>query len=82
LCDSQDVLHALQEKLDIRCIEHFGLVLHNIRSPLSAKMVILSNTEKVKQVSDLSSISSLYYYLFSKDFVIFNFYNAQLYCHL
>lgn len=47
----QDVLLALQEKLDIRCIEHFGLVIHNVKTPLSAKMTVLSPNELIRNVS-------------------------------
>ncbi|XP_067949504.1 FERM and PDZ domain-containing protein 4-like [Watersipora subatra] len=48
----KDVLNALQEKLDIRSIEHFGLVIHNTRSPLSTKMSILSPQQKIQQVAE------------------------------
>ncbi|XP_064636403.1 uncharacterized protein LOC135493223 isoform X2 [Lineus longissimus] len=47
----KDVLYSLQEKLSIVCIEHFALVLQDMRSPSHGKMNILKEDETLSEIA-------------------------------
>ena len=53
----QDVLDSLQEKLNITCIEHFTLVLQNMKSPTQYKMNLLHEHESLAEVRNNSSLA-------------------------
>ena len=46
----QDVLNSLQEKLSIMAIDHFALVLQNMKSPSHGKMTLLQEHESLAEV--------------------------------
>ncbi|CAE1296643.1 FERM and PDZ domain-containing protein 4,FERM and PDZ domain-containing protein 1 [Acanthosepion pharaonis] len=47
----KDVLNSLQEKLSIRSIQHFALVLYNMRSPIPGKLAILREDETIAEIA-------------------------------
>ena len=47
----QDVLNALQEKLGIRMMEHFALVLQNMKGVSQGKMSLIHEHESLAEVS-------------------------------
>lgn len=48
----QDVMNALQEKLNITCVEHFALVLLNMKSPCQKTYSLLQETDSLAEVGD------------------------------
>lgn len=55
VCSLQDVILTLQEKLSIKCIEHFSLVLEQRTEGSGSKLLLLHEQEMLSQVEDLSS---------------------------
>ncbi|XP_072040671.1 uncharacterized protein [Amphiura filiformis] len=47
----KDVLHNIQEKLGIKCMEYFSLGVHDIRSPTNQQLTILQDDELVRQTA-------------------------------
>lgn len=46
----QDVVNSLQEKLNLKCVQHFNLVLHNMKSHMPGRMTLLQEHETVAEV--------------------------------
>ena len=46
----QDVVNSLQEKLNLKCVQHFNLVLHNMKSHMPGRMTLLQEHETVSEV--------------------------------
>ena len=46
----QDVVNSLQEKLNLKCVQHFNLVLHNVKSHMPGRMTLLQEHETVAEV--------------------------------
>lgn len=59
LCLLQDVILTLQEKLSIKCIEHFSLVLELRTEDSGRKLLLLHEQEMLSQVEDVLFISFL-----------------------
>ena len=57
------MLNSLQEKLGIKCIEHFALVLQNTKASSHSKLSVLQERELLSQVSSGE---------FSRSEIIFN----------
>lgn len=55
VCLLQDVILTLQEKLSIKCIEHFSLVLEQRTAGSGSKLLLLHEQEMLSQVQDVSS---------------------------
>ncbi|XP_053399277.1 uncharacterized protein LOC123557003 isoform X4 [Mercenaria mercenaria] len=47
----KDVVNSLQEKLNIKCIHHFNLVLHNMKSHMPGHMTLLQDHETVSEIA-------------------------------
>ncbi|XP_060597612.1 serine-rich adhesin for platelets-like isoform X4 [Ruditapes philippinarum] len=47
----KDVVNSLQEKLNIKCIQHFNLVLHNMKSHMPGRMTLLQDHETVSEIA-------------------------------
>ncbi|XP_052796628.1 uncharacterized protein LOC128229029 isoform X3 [Mya arenaria] len=47
----KDVVNSLQEKLNIKDIHHFSLVLHNMKSHMPARMTLLQEHETVAEIA-------------------------------
>ncbi|KAL4230083.1 Frmpd3p [Mactra antiquata] len=47
----KDVVNSLQEKLNIKCIHHFNLVLHNMKSHMPGRMTLLQDHETVSEIA-------------------------------
>ena len=52
----QDVVYSLQEKLNLKCVQHFNLVLHNMKSHMPGRMTLLQEHETVAEVNCLYGI--------------------------
>lgn len=50
---SQEVLVNLKEKLGLKCLEYFSLVVEDVRVPSQHKFIILQEQESLRQVSPL-----------------------------
>ena len=48
----QDVLASLQEKLNLRCMEHFSLALQNMKSAHNGRLTLLQDQESLAEVRD------------------------------
>ncbi|CAG5136864.1 unnamed protein product, partial [Candidula unifasciata] len=46
-----DVVHSLQEKLNITCTHHFSLVLQNMKSNVPGKMTLLQDHENLAELA-------------------------------
>jgi len=55
VCLLQDVILTLQEKLSIKGIEHFSLVLEHRTEGSGSKLLLLHEEEMLTQVGDVSS---------------------------
>ncbi|GFS04009.1 FERM and PDZ domain-containing protein 4 [Elysia marginata] len=47
----QDVIHSLQEKLNISCSQHFCLMLQNMKSNIPGKMTLLQEQETLAELA-------------------------------
>lgn len=54
---SQDVILTLQEKLSIKCIEHFSLVLEQKVEGSGSRLLLLHEQEMLSQVQDAFFVS-------------------------
>ena len=43
-------MNSLQEKLNIKDVHHFSLVLHNLKSHMPARMMLLQEQESIAEV--------------------------------
>jgi hypothetical protein len=49
----QDVVHSLQEKLSIKKIQHFNLVLLNVKSHMPNRVILLQEHETLAEVRQM-----------------------------
>lgn len=47
----KDVINSLQEKLNLKCVQHFSLVLHNMKSHVTGRMTLLQEHETIAEIA-------------------------------
>lgn len=67
LCLRQDVILTLQEKLSIKCIEHFSLVLEQRTEGSGSRLLLLHEQEMLSQVRHVSFSFVFVFFPFPSD---------------